>query len=207
MSKLIDQLKKKKLTLIVELPQASLEMASAAESAGADAIIISEDQPGIIGKVKIPVGFDLSSREKIDEKEMRSYAKYDFINFHFEALSAVAKHTKPGKILALNDEYSLDKIVGIENMGAEAIDAAIVPLSQGTHELVVGDLQNYIAIAISSGLPVIIPTQREIKPSEVAIIADTGAKGLLLTKVVLGEDPKDFEKALAEYRMAVDDLG
>ncbi len=74
-------------------------------------------------------------------------------------------------------------------------------------ELVIGDLQNYIAIALSSNLPVIIPTQRHIKPSEVAIVWDTGIKGLMLTRVVLGETAKTLEKAVREYRIAIDDLG
>jgi hypothetical protein len=54
---------------------------------------------------------------------------------------------------------------------------------------------------------VIVPTQRSIRTSEVAIIADTGAKGLMLTPVVTGTIPKHVEKAVREYRIAVDDLG
>ena len=205
MSKLLEMLSGKKMTLIVQLPENNSEMAKAAEAAGADALIINEGE--IIKNIKIPIGIDLSGQGKLDEKELKKYEKYDFINFHFDSLSAISKRIKTGKIIALSNSYTLDKVIGVENIGAQAIDAAIVPLSQASRDLVVGDLQNYIAIAISSGLPVIIPTQRTIKPSEVAIIADTGAKGLLLTKVVLGDSIKSIEKAVKEYRLAVDDLG
>jgi hypothetical protein len=209
MSKLLEMMSKKKMTLIVQLPENDIEMAKAAEAAGADALVVNkgEKQSEIMKEVKIPVGIDLSLEEKLDEKKIKENEKYDFINFHFDSLTAITKRIKTGKIIALSNSYTLDKIIGVENVGAQAIDAAIVPLSQGHRDLVVGDLQNYIAIAISSGLPVIIPTQRTIKPSEVAIIADTGAKGLLLTKVVLGESVKSIEKALKEYRAAADDLG
>jgi putative N-acetylmannosamine-6-phosphate epimerase len=205
MSKLLEMLSKKKMTLIVQLPENNIEMAKAAEAAGADALIINNGE--IIKGIKIPIGIDLSSQGKLDEKELKKYEKFDFINFHFDSLTAISKRIKTGKIIALSNSYTLDKVIGVENIGAQAIDAAIVPLSQASRDLVVGDLQNYIAIAISSGLPVIIPTQRTIKPSEVAIIADTGAKGLLLTKVVLGDSVKSIEKAVKEYRLSVDDLG
>ena len=209
MSKLLEMLSKNKMTLIVQLPENDLEMARAAEAAGADALAINrgENQAEILKEAKIPVGIDLSSKEKLNETEIKTCEKFDFINFHFDSLAAVAKRIKSGRIIALSNDYTLDKIIGVERIGAQAIDAAIVPLSQGPRELIVGDLQNYIAIAISSGLPVIIPTQRAVKPSEVAIIADTGAKGLLLTRVVLGDSVKSLEKAIKEYRLAVDDLG
>ena len=209
MSRLLELLKTKKMTLIVQLPENTREMAEAAEQAGADAIVVrdGEDAADIIKTVKIPVGVDISAKNPVEEKEIKAHDRFDFISFHFEALKAVAKRVKPGKILALNDDYTLDKIIGVEDTGAEAIDAAILPLSQNSKELAVGDLQNYIGIAISSGLPVIIPTQRVIKPSEVAIIADTGAKGMILTDKVLGDRAKSLKKNLMEYRLAADDLG
>ncbi|KAF0134667.1 MAG: hypothetical protein FD145_498 [Candidatus Saganbacteria bacterium] len=207
MSRLLDLLGKNKMTLIVELPENTIEMAKAAEQFGADALIVTEHIPELVNSVEIPVGIDISKNEELEEGEVKSYSKYDFINFHCNAMPSASKKIKAGKIITLNDEYSLDKVINVEGLGAQAIDAAIIPISQGVHELVVGDLQNYISIAISSGIPVIIPTQRDLKPSEVAIIADTGAKGIILTSVVLGESIKTLEKAFKEYRIAADDIG
>lgn len=209
MSKLLNLLKKNKMTLIVQLAENTPDAARAAEAGGAEALLIekSERQEEILKAVKIPIGLGLSQEAKLTEKELKAHEKFDFINFHFEVLPIIAKQVKTGRVLALNENYTLDKLLGVESVGAQAIDAAIVPLSQGMRELMVGDLQNYITIALSSNLPVIIPTQRSIKPSEVAIISDTGAKGLLLTREVLGDNLKSLEKALKEYRVAVDDLG
>lgn len=209
MSKLLKQLKEKKVTLIVELPSNDLPLAQAAIEAGADALIVKDHEKAneILKGVEVPVGVDLSQSTKISEKELKGYDKFDFISFHFEVLPTIAKGSKNGRILALNEEYTLDKLIGVEDTGAQAIDAAIVPLSQKNKELMVGDLQNYIAIAISSNLPVIVPTQRHIKPSEVAIIADTGAKGIILTAATLGESQKSLAEAVREFRTAADDLG
>jgi hypothetical protein len=70
----------------------------------------------------------------------------------------------------------------------------------------VGDLQQYIGIVISAGLPVIIPTDLAIKPSEVAILWDTGAKAVLMTPKALGKNPKAVENNVRQFRIAVDDL-
>lgn len=203
MSKLLKMLKEKPLTLIVHLPDNKLELAQAAEAAGAEALMIDQgyDEEKILRAVKIPVGLNAG---ELKETEL----KFDFINFPAEALGEFGKLKKIARIASLNENYTLDKLMQVSGKGIDAVDAAIIPLHQFGKELVVGDLQNYIAITLSSAkLPVIIPTQRNIKPSEVAIIWDTGVKGLMLTRVVLGETAKSLEKAVKEYQIAIDDLG
>ena len=203
MSKLLKMLKEKPLTLIVHLPENKLELAQAAEAAGAEALMIDQgyDEEKVLQAVKIPVGLNAG---ELKETEL----KFDFINFPAEALGEFGKLKKIARIASLNENYTLDKLMQVNEKEIDAVDAAIIPLHQFGKELVVGDLQNYIAITLSSAkLPVIIPTQRNIKPSEVAIIWDTGVKGLMLTRVVLGETARSVGKAVKEYRIAIDDLG
>jgi hypothetical protein len=203
MSKLLKMMKEKPLTLIVHLPENKAELAEAAEAAGAEALMIDQgyDEEKILQAVKIPVGLNAG---ELKETEL----KFDFINFPAEALAEFGKLKKIARIASLNENYTLDKLMLVSEKEIDAVDAAIIPLHQFGKELVIGDLQNYIAITLSSAkLPVIIPTQRNIKPSEVAIIWDTGVKGLMLTRVVLGETAKSLEKAVKEYRIAIDDLG
>lgn len=203
MSKLLKMLKEKPLTLIVHLPENRLELAQAAEAAGAEALLIDQgfDEEKVIQGVKIPVG--VNAADKLSGEN-----KYDFVIFPVGALGEFSKLKKTARIASLDESYTLDKLMQVNEKEIDAVDAAIIPLHQFGKELVVGDLQNYIAITLSSAkLPVIIPTQRNIKPSEVAIIWDTGVKGLMLTRVVLGETAKSLEKAVKEYRIAIDDLG
>lgn len=203
MSRLLKMLKEKPLTLIVHLPENKAELAMVAEAAGADALMIDQggNEEQVLQAVKIPVGL------KADEFKPTEI-KYDFMNFPAEAVEKFSKLKKTARIASLNENYTLDKLMQVNEKKIDAVDAAIIPLHQFGKELVVGDLQNYIAITLSSAkLPVIIPTQRNIKPSEVAIIWDTGVKGLMLTRVVLGETEKSLGKAVKEYRIAIDDLG
>ncbi|MBI5700946.1 hypothetical protein HZC34_03740 [Candidatus Saganbacteria bacterium] len=206
MSKLLKYLSEKPLTLIVNIPENNIEMANAAVQSGADVLVLNQgyDEEKILKASSVPVGLDVNDAE-IKEIEKLLDLKFDFINFHHQALDQYIK-LKKAKIIALDENYTLDNLMQLSDKKIEAIDAAIIPISQSIKDLMVGDLQNYIAIALSSNIPVIIPTQRSIKPSEVPIIWDTGAKGLLLTKTVIGETAESIYKAVKEYRNAVDDI-
>ncbi|OGB88324.1 hypothetical protein A3H38_00635 [candidate division WOR-1 bacterium RIFCSPLOWO2_02_FULL_46_20] len=217
MSQLLELLARNKMTLIVALPENNLELAEAASKGGADALLLAGDlsadkknMKAIVSRLKVPVGIDQNRAEHFKKTEVEAMAGlgFDFIDINFENFSGeIVKLKKIAKVLSLNSRFFLDDLVEIEGAGLNALDAAIVPQSGQGKELVVGDLQNYISIILSAGLPVIIPTQRSIRPSEVAIIADTGAKGILLTPVVTGTSAKHIEKNTREFRVAIDDLG
>jgi len=206
MSRLLELLQEKPLTLVVELPESTVEMAKAAEDAGAQALIIKHgfDDEKILESVSIPVGLDIS-KEIPEDVDRLINMNFDFINFPPESIDKYVSSPK-GKIVSLDDNYNLDKLMSVNEESVEGINAAIVPIHQQVKDLLVGDLQNYIAIALSSNLPVLIPTQRSIKISEVPIIWDTGAKGLILTKTVLGDTVKSVSKAVKEYKIAVDGI-
>lgn len=223
MPKLVELLKKNKITLIAALPKNDPELAKAAITGGADALQLHLNVKGfgnfkqekanleeIIGLANIPVGIMPGNKKQASEKEIQEIIAmgFDFVNMKRENLPPYYSKIKGvSKIMGLGNRFTIDLVLGIGKHGADALDAAIIPVSEYGKDLVVGDLQNYISIVISAGIPVIIPTQRLIRPSEAAIISDTGAKGLLLTPVVLGTTAKHIEKNVREFRVAVDDLG
>jgi len=223
MPKLIELLNKNKLTLIVALPQNDLELATAAAGAGADALQLSinigetssfavekDNLIKIIKKSNIPVGLSIGGEGALDEEEIAEALKLglDYVDLPAAALpEPIKKSKKLAKVINLDSRFVLNDIHNLASRGSEAIDAAIIPSNGHGSNLVVGDLQNYIAIIMSAGIPVIIPTQRSIKISETAIIADTGAKGLMLTPVATGTTAAHIERAVREFRAAIDDLG
>jgi hypothetical protein len=215
MPKLVNLLNKNKLTLAVALPENKLDLALAAVSGGAEALMLSfkDDQSGIaeiIKQSKVPVGLSLAPQLAKNAKKLNELAALgaDFLTMEINYfIDFASKVKKASRILALNDQFSYDELIELSRLGAEAIDAAIIPVAGAGKEMVIGDLQNYISIVLSAGIPVIIPTQRALRSSEVAIISDTGAKGLLLTPVVTGTSAAHLEKAVREFRLAADDLG
>jgi hypothetical protein len=222
MSRLIDLIKNNMLTLIVALPENNLEMAEAAFAAGADALQLTlntrehntleqerEVFNNIIKIVDAPVGLYIGNDKDLHESELKEIEKmgFDYLILGVEHFSPLLlKQKKLAKILMLNSRYTLDELIELTNNNFQALDAAIIPSSDPENELVVGDLQNYISIILSANLPVIIPTQRHIRPSEVSIIADTGAKGLLLTKTVLGTTAKQVADAVCKFKAAIDEI-
>jgi hypothetical protein len=223
MPKLIELLNKNKMTLIAALPKNDPKLAEAAIAGGADALQLHINAHGfedfkrerdnlekILSTSKIPVGIVPGQKEHASQKEMNEMVKmgFDFFNMKIEHLPSFSKNLKGiSKVLALGSRFTIEIVLGVKTYGAHAVDAAIIPSSEYGKDLLVGDLQNYISIVISAGIPVIVPTQCSIRPSEVAIIADTGAKGLILTTVVTGTTPKHVKERVQEFRVAVDDLG
>lgn len=209
MPKLVKMLKENKMTLIVEVPGNDAAIIEAAAVAGADALQLKGVPTKMIGKPPLPMGVLIEGKTAKNEKEVNAIAKmgFDFINVDAAAFGEhIAELKGVSKILALDSKFSVDKLISISSLQGEALDAAIIPAGDWGKELVVGDLQNYISIILSANIPVIIPTQRAVRVSEVAIIADTGAKAILLTETVMGNTPAQVEKTVREFRLAIDEL-
>ncbi len=223
MPRLIDLLDTKKMTLVAALAQNDPEMAEAAVAGGADALCLhinvrdfgdfkteKEKLAAVLGTCELPVGVVTGMKKQASRHEIEEMIKmgFDFFNINIEHAPAYVPDLKQiTKVMALGSRFTIDVVLGVGKFGANAIDAAIVPSSEHGKELKVGDLQNYISIVMTAGIPVIVPTQRSVKPSEVAIIADTGARGLMLTPVVTGKTAKGIKEMVQAFRVAVDDLG
>ena len=223
MPKLIEMLNKNNMTLVVALPQNDTELAEAAVKGGADALQLhinthgfgdfaeeKENLAKVIKAVKVPVGIMTGDKKQAGRKEMEKMVKMgaDFFNIDMENMPEYAAKVKgPSKIIALGPRFTIDLVLGVQKYNAEAVDATIIPAAGWGKNLLVGDLQNYISIVLSAGIPVIVPTEKRIHPSEVAIISDAGAKGILLTPLITGTTAKHVHDATRLYRAAVDDLG
>jgi hypothetical protein len=220
MSRLLECLTKNRLTLIADLAEPNLELAKAAVAGGIDAMQIHlpvDDAAAILRnlvswprELKIPIGVMFDGKKAPAEEIVKECLKlgFDFVNFRRDSLPPYYSNIVGlAKVMTLAQSFTMDLVLGIDEHGAQALVAAIVPPGEQGKKLVVGDLQNYISVVLAAGIPVVIPTQVAIQPSEVAIIADTDAKGLLLTPLVLGKTAAHAEKNTREFKVAVDELG
>ncbi|OGC25488.1 hypothetical protein A2291_03295 [candidate division WOR-1 bacterium RIFOXYB2_FULL_42_35] len=212
-----------KLTLIIALPKNDLELAEAAVRGGADALQFhvnitgfagfaeeKENLQALVRQIKVPLGLSFGYNAETSEAEIKEIKKlgFDFFSVRMKLLPDYLRKIRGiGRIVTLHSDFIFEDLVNLDKIGADALDAAIVPSHGQGKDMVVGDLQNYISIVLAAGVPVIIPTQKDIRPSEVPIVADTGAKGLLLTPVVTGTTAQHIEKNVREFRVAADDLG
>ena len=213
MSRLVSFLSKEPLTLIVKLAENTVEMAKAAEASGADAICLSysEDKDvlrDIIDAVKIPVGMSLDENI-LTEAEMKDFKKlgFDFIDIPLnDAPDHLLKMGGFGKILSLDPDYSELDLTRLSDRPIDGLNAAVIMPEDWGKDLNVGDLQQYITIAMSTTLPVIVPAQKSIRASEVPIIWDTGAKGIMIGGNIVGNSIESLKAVVKEYRSAMETI-
>ena len=213
MSKLVSLLSKEPLTLIVRIAGDSVEMARAAEESGADAVCVdfSGDKDivkKIIGSVKIPVGISVKDNI-LTEADIKYFQKLriDFMDAPMGNIPESA--LKPGgfgRILGLGPDFDALDLTGLSDRPIDGLDAAITLEEEWGKDLTVGDLQHLITIAMSTTLPVIVPTQKTIRASEVPIIWDTGAKGIMIGETITGETSASLKAVTCEFRSAIEAL-
>ena len=213
MSRLVSLLSKEPLTLIVKLPENTVEMAKAAEASGASAICINytDDKDMIremIGSVSIPMGMSLDENI-LTEEEMKDFKKlgFDFMDIPSnDAPDHLLKMGGFGRILALDPDFSEIDLTRLSDRPIDGLDAAVIMPEDWGNDLNVGDLQQYITIAMSTTLPVIVPAQKSIRASEVPIIWDTGAKGLMIGESITGDTVASLKAVIKEYRSAIESI-
>lgn len=228
MDRLLEQFKKNKLTLIVSLPENSLELAKAAIAGGADALKVHcnvthrasgtvfgpleaerEKLAAILNEAKIPVGIVPGAEIKPMEIEMQEMIKmgFDYFDMYYHDMPEYIKNISGiTKVVAIDNKDMLAKAVSMKKENYDALEAAIIPHLGYGQNLTIGDLQCYISIAISSEIPVIVPTQRAVTFDEVPIIADTGVKALMIGAIVTGKTSQSIEKAARGFRSVIDSL-
>ncbi len=209
MSRLVSLLNKEPFTLIVRLPENSVEMARAAQAGGADAVCIdySEDKDEIrkiIDAVNIPVGMSLDGNV-LSEEEMIGFKKagFDFMDIPSnDAPDHLLKKGSFGRIIALGPDYGELDLTKLSDRPIDGLDAAVTAPEEYGKDMNVGDLQQYITIAMSTTLPVIVQAQKSIRASEVPIIWDTGAKGMMIGRAVTGDTAASLKAVTKEYSSA-----
>ncbi|MFC1559617.1 hypothetical protein ACFLZ2_01660 [Candidatus Margulisiibacteriota bacterium] len=228
MSKLLKLFKEKPLTLIVSLPENSAELAEAAERGGADAIKIhmnmkhaasgtvfgpfdqeKEAVKAILDKVKVPVGI-VPGNEILPAKEDMAALKkmgIDFFDlFHSRIPNWMFNLKGFGKVAALNEEYSVERLMELKDLRMDCLEAAIIPKSDYGKDLTVSDLQNYITIAVTSPLPVIVPTQKFIRTSDVPLLWDAGVAALMIGAIVAGDSSTSIHEATKKFKAEIGKL-
>lgn len=228
MSRFVELLKKVPFFLMVSLPKNDLSMAKAAEAEGAMAIKVhlnvhhpaSKIKFGTFGKeqsaiqkildnVKIPVGVvpggdTFASYKELFRLQEMSVDFFDAFLRHFPA--CVLRMEKVGKMAALGEEYTISMIEQLHCLGVEVIEATIFNPKVYGNPLVLRDIVKYREISSHTPVPVLVPTQKKIKPEETALLKAAGCRGIVIGAVVTGTSCKSLAKIVREFRAAINKL-
>ncbi|WP_223254405.1 hypothetical protein [Bacillus sp. HNG] len=222
-------LEKKKMTLIVSLPENRLDLARVAVRAGVDVIKMhvnvdhrasgnhfeevdsySEVFRSIKDEFSGPLGIvPGGSFEDIKQTEMEK-----LINLGFSFYSIYAHH-KPSwmlgldqieKTFAITSDYQIENIGNVKQFGITALEASIVRGEEYGTPLTFKDVLAYYKLVQSVDVPVLVPSQRKLVPHDLPVLYQAGVKAVMLGAIVTGHTEDSLEKAISIFREGIDSL-
>jgi len=217
-------------SLLVSLPRNDPAMADAALEAGADGLKVhiglehfasglstgslddEEDALREICALGAPVGIVPGVGEGLASRdEMRRLGEIGIDFFDLYATDM------PAWMLRMNDcpmsvmvAFSADcrpwglveRVAGASR--PEMIEASIMPHEGYGAPLTAADVSQYAEIAARASQPVIVPTQKAIRPEEVGVLADAGVAGVLIGAIVTGTETDEMVRVTRDFRGAID---
>jgi hypothetical protein len=212
-------------TLIFSLPKNIPALAEAAKQAGADALKVhihihheasgthfgslAEEKAALteILALGLPTGIVVGAGEVMASREEMA----ELQAMGFEAFDAYA-HYLPGwmfelsgmaKMLAVDDSYNAPALGRLEAAGMDILEAAVIPAKGYGEPLQPGDLAQYRALREAVKVPIVVPTQRKIRPEEVPdLFRDCRPNALMIGAIVTGVEPGSVAAAVAAFKDA-----
>ncbi|PLR78685.1 hypothetical protein CU633_03785 [Bacillus sp. V3-13] len=228
-SSLQNLLYEKKISLIASLPENNPILARAAIQAGADAIkmhvnvqhqasgnsfdateVYQDQFREIRGGFSGPIGIVPGGAcEAITASEMEQLTELGFNYFSIYA------HHMPTWMLNLNNfektfaiscDYSPDGIGEVTHLGVTALEASIIPGSEYGSPLTFRDILAYNSLVQHTDIPVLVPSQRKLAPSDILSLYKAGVKAVMLGAIVVGKTEESIKSAVSSFRDAIDSL-
>jgi putative N-acetylmannosamine-6-phosphate epimerase len=228
MNKLLDQLRHNDWTLLVSLPRNDVRLAEAAIRGGAQGLKIhlnvehhasgtkfgswEEEQENIARIVEaageVPVGIVPGGSPFATQSEFKamSEAGIDFFDaYPADAPAWTLEQKDLNVMLAAFAGGTVEEVGALEQLGMEMCEASIVAQSDYGRELTALDLARYMDLSFFlDEAPIIVPSQKQIRPNEVPALQKTGVKGVLIGAIVTGREPDTLEAATRAFRDAAE---
>lgn len=228
MNRLIETFKNNKFSLLVSITRNDVELARIAQEAGADAVKVhlnvahfasgtnfgtwSEEKENILKirqALNIPLGIVPGAEVQPSEEDIAEIRK---VGFDFWDL--FAHHTPPsyfdwqemGHMVAVNYTWTPEFVKNLVPQGVNVIESSIIPQSSYRSRLTSSDISMYAQLAKVAEVPIIIPTQKAVRPEEVKYLYRAGAKGIAIGAVVTDLGTAKLRDTVSAFRKAIDAL-
>ena len=216
-------------TLMVSLPKNSPELARAAVEAGAQCLKVHinchhfasdtrfgswDEEKAVISEIKeickeIPLGLVTGEQTQPSQADLEEIS-----SFGFDFWDLFCRYTPPeflglpnmGKMVAIDSSWEPWLVKSLAQLGVDVIESSIIPRDQYRGELNLEDLSRYARLARKSVMPILIPTQRAIRPSQVPHLRQAGAAGITIGAVVTGLEAATLARTTKAFRQAIDAL-
>jgi hypothetical protein len=226
--KLLDVLRED-FVLMVSLPRNCPELARIAVDAGAQCLKVHinchhfasdttfrswKEERSVLEEIKtacgkVPLGLVTGEATQPGIADLE-----EITEFGFDFWDLFCKFTPPefldlpnmGRMVAIDSGWEPWLVEGLAALHVDVIESSIVPRESYRSELNLEDLTRYRRLAKSSKMPILIPTQKAIKPGQVKYLKRAGAAGITIGAVVTGLEKASFKEATSAFRWAIDDL-
>lgn len=224
--RLIEMLRYQRFSLIVSLPVNDPELAKAALEAGADALKVhihvthrasgtrfgslAEERKAIERICALsdrPVGLVPGEVPFASPEELAQAVEIGigFVDAYVNYLPAYALTMGLTVMAALGHGFGPMDASALHGLPfVHCIEASIVHPSEYGTPLRLIDLVHYRQIVMGGDKPVVVPSQRALKPHEVPLLAATGVRAVVLGAIVTGTTPATLFEAVSAFRAAVD---
>lgn len=221
----VSLLNKKSMSLIMSLPSNDPELAKCAFEYGADVVKVHVNVHHRASKIE----FKTLDEERANFKQMLSYAtgpmgivlggdtvsakkdlyKAEQMGFSFASLYghhmpiSVLRSNKLFKMMACDNSYTIDEIKRFKEIGVDVLEASIIHPSGYGDDLNARDIIKYHMLCNENSLPVVVPTQRAIKPSEVEMLHEVGVSAIMIGAIVTGKEKESIKRAVSDFKEAI----
>jgi len=222
MSKFLRAIDEVGFAVIVSLPRNDAELAAAAVSAGADAlkvhINLDHDASGtrfgsldeererleavLAAAEGVPVGIVPGAQRVCAKADARRLVEMgmDFMDISLAHLPDWWHESWiPARMVAVGEPSEMWDAVAT---APDFIEAAITPKAAYGYPWGPGDTAKLRGIAREAPVPIIVPTQRKIQPSQLGELARAGARGIIIGAIVTGGDAEGIAQATAAFVQA-----
>ena len=225
MTRFLELLKRQKMTLVMSLPENDPALCRAAFEEGADVVkvhmnvehrasgthfgTLAEERKALeemLADARGPMGLVPGASVEAAARDVHEASKlgFDFFSIYAHHMPIVTPPVSQTWMVACDGSYSPDEVAAMEAMGAGVVEASIMPGAEYGQPLCMRDLLRYRALVSATRLPVVVPTQRLIRPEEVCALGQTGVRGLMIGAVVTGRGEESIRKAVSAFRNAID---
>lgn len=221
----LDKLNNSEMQLIVSLPKNEYEFAKAAWENGADAIKVHINAEHFASKTSfkdiktemsslrvilddspVPVGIVIGDNTKaiIEDFEEVLKENFDFISVYYNhAPLEILKQDKIVKTVALNSAYKFEELSNFADLGIEALELSVLKHNEYGDYLTVKDLTTYKSIIDESKLPVIVPTQKHIRLSDIDSLKRIGVSAIMIGAIVTGNEIATFGDKVKAFAKSI----
>ncbi|WP_291651246.1 hypothetical protein [Clostridium sp.] len=227
---LINVLNEKEISLIVSLPENSVELAKVALSAGADVLKIHINVEHRASKTRFgslaeeletikkivslckeynkPIGIVAGGHNKIPMTEIKAIIDegFNFISLYDKHMNPLIFNEDIYKMVAIDDNYKLEYVKAYDELPIDVLECSIMNPDTYGDELTVREILQYKSVRNATSKPIVIPTQRRITPEQALILQGMGINGIMIGAIVTGKTRDSIYDTTLKFRKTIDNF-